>query len=165
MRLYVMRHGPAEDRAPSGRDFDRRLTASGRELVGRVARAFQAARGADPRSAPSLQILTSPRVRARETAAIVRDAVVPAPDAIAIHEELGGETAIPLALIAAAAATGVDTLLVGHQPVVEELVHQLVGKGAMHTGFSTATIVGLDHAADGAGWTLVTHLDPSRLPG
>jgi phosphohistidine phosphatase len=168
MRLYVMRHGPAEDRAPSGSDFDRRLTPAGRELVGRVARAFQAARGADP-----LRILASPRVRARETAAIVRSAIGPRADAnaieiaIEIHEELGGESAIPLALIAAAAATGVDTILVGHQPVVEELVHQLVGARAMRTGFSTATIVGLDfdHAADGSGWTLATHLDPGRLPG
>ena len=26
MRLYLLRHGDAEDQAPSGRDFDRRLT-------------------------------------------------------------------------------------------------------------------------------------------
>ena len=162
MRLYVMRHGPAEDRAPSGSDFDRRLTPSGRELVGRVARAFHAARGTDP-----LRIFASPRVRACETAAIVRSAIVAPAHAIEIHQELGGETAIPLALIAAAAATGVDTLLVGHQPVVEELVHRLTSARSMHAGFSTATIVGLDldHAADGAGWTLATHLDPSRFPG
>jgi phosphohistidine phosphatase SixA len=30
MKLYVMRHGPAEDFSASGRDFDRALTASGR---------------------------------------------------------------------------------------------------------------------------------------
>ena len=36
MKIYIMRHGPAEDHARSGRDFDRKLTASGRartELV------------------------------------------------------------------------------------------------------------------------------------
>jgi phosphohistidine phosphatase len=159
MRLYVMRHGAAEDRAPSGSDFDRRLTPAGREIVGRIARAFQAARGADP-----LRILASPRVRARDTAAIVRDAIVPAIDTIEIHEELGGERAIPLSLIAAAAAAGVDTLLVGHLPVVEELVQQLVGAHAALPGFSTATLLGLEHAIDGGGWTLVMHLDPSRLP-
>jgi phosphohistidine phosphatase len=160
MRLYVMRHGPAEDRAPSGSDFDRRLTTAGRELAAKVARAFQAARGADP-----LRILASPRARARETAAIVRDAIVPATPAIEIHEALGGETAIPLSLVADALAAGVDTLLVGHQPVVEDLVHQLVAGRPLRTGFSTATLVGLDHAEGGAGWTLVMHLDPSRLPG
>ena len=35
-----MRHGPAEDHAASGRDFDRALTASGRERVRDVARAL-----------------------------------------------------------------------------------------------------------------------------
>jgi phosphohistidine phosphatase len=168
MRLYVMRHGPAEDRAPTGTDFDRRLTSSGRELVARVARAFHSARaGGVVSTATPLRILSSPRVRARETATIVRDALVSIPHAIEIeiHEGLGGETPIPHALIAAAAAAGVDTLLVGHQPVVEELVQQLVGGRPVRTGFSTATVVGLDHAPDGAGWTLATHLDPSRLPG
>ena len=163
MRLYVMRHGPAEDHAPSGSDFDRRLTPAGRELVGHVARAFQALRTAHPRSTAPLRILTSPRARARETAAIVRDTLVPIPDDLEIHAELGGETAIPLSLIDDAAASGVDTLLVGHQPVVEELVQQLLGGRRVRGGFSTATVFGLDHAPETGGWTFATHLDPARL--
>ena len=35
MRLYVMRHGPAEDRAPTGRDFDRVLTTMSPARVGK----------------------------------------------------------------------------------------------------------------------------------
>ncbi len=58
--------------------------------------------------------------------------------------------AIPLSLVAEAAASGVDTLLVGHQPVVEELVKQLLGSIPKHLGFATATVVGLDSSADGA---------------
>ena len=165
MRLYVMRHGPAEDRAASGRDFDRQLTPSGRELVQRVAGAFQTARGRRAASAQPLRILTSPRVRARETAAIVRAALVPVPREIEIANELGGETAIPLSLIVEATASGVDTLLVGHQPVVEDLVKQLLGATPRLLGWSTATIVGLSFTADGETWTLAEHLDPSRLPG
>ena len=165
MRLYVMRHGPAEDRAPSGQDSDRKLTPSGRAIVDRVARAFHTGRGVGGAPPTPLRILTSPRARARETAAIMHAAMTSSPDAVEVHHELGGEVPIPLSLIAAAAASGVDTLLVGHQPVVEELVQQLVGGRPVRTGFSTATIVGLDHAPDGAGWTLATHLDPSRLPG
>jgi phosphohistidine phosphatase len=163
MRLYVMRHGPAEDRAASGRDFDRRLTGAGRVVVFQVASALHTTRVAS--SAGPLRILTSPRQRAVETAKLVCAALVPTPAEPEVREELGGETAIPLALIVEATATGVDTLLVGHQPVVEDLVKQLVGTRAMRTGFSTATIIGLDLAPDGAGWTLATHLDPSRLPG
>lgn len=163
MRLHVMRHGPAEDHSPSGSDFDRRLTPAGREIVGLVARAFQSSRAAGVRSTPTLRILTSPRARARETATIVRDALVPIPPDIEIHQELGGETPIPLSLIAAAAASAVDTLLVGHQPVVEELVQQLLGGRKVRGGFTTATIFALDHAPDTGVWTFATHLDPSRL--
>jgi phosphohistidine phosphatase len=163
MRLYVMRHGPAEDHSPSGSDFDRRLTPEGREIVGKVARAFQSARVAHARSTPTLRILASPRARAHETAVIVRSALLPIPDEVEIHHDLGGETAIPLALIEAAARSGVDTLLVGHQPVVEELVQRLLGGRGVRGGFSTATIFALDHAPDTGAWTFASHLDPSRL--
>ena len=165
MRLYVMRHGPAEDRASSGRDFDRQLTPSGREVVQRVAGAFQAALRKREASAQPLRILASPRARAQETATILRGALVPVPGEIEITSELGGETAIPLSLVVEATTSGVDTLLVGHQPVVEELVKQLLGCTPKHLAWSTATIVGLSPAADGGTWTLVEHLDPSRLPG
>ena len=40
MKLYVMRHGPAHDDSPSGRDADRALTVSGRERVAAVAKAL-----------------------------------------------------------------------------------------------------------------------------
>ena len=65
MKLYVMRHGPAADLAESGSDDDRALTASGRERVRGVAKAL-----VDAQEAP-LRILTSPLVRAVQTAEIV----------------------------------------------------------------------------------------------
>jgi len=40
MKLYVMRHGPAEDFSASGRDADRALTPSGRDRVRDVAKAL-----------------------------------------------------------------------------------------------------------------------------
>ena len=64
MELYLLRHGIAEDRAPSGRDADRRLTDEGRARLRRVLeRAHHAA------VSPSL-ILSSPYRRALETAEI-----------------------------------------------------------------------------------------------
>lgn len=75
-----MRHGPAEDHAASGRDFDRALTASGRERVRDVARAL-----VEGGEAP-LVILTSPLVRALQTAEIVAGVVQ-------LAEEKGGEAA------------------------------------------------------------------------
>ena len=40
MKVYVMRHGPAEDDSPTGRDADRALTTSGRDRTRSVARAL-----------------------------------------------------------------------------------------------------------------------------
>ncbi|MBN9165380.1 MAG: histidine phosphatase family protein, partial [Myxococcales bacterium] len=65
MKLYVMRHGPAEDNAPTGRDEDRALTPAGRERTRAVARALLAADEAP------LTIIASPLVRALQTAEIV----------------------------------------------------------------------------------------------
>jgi phosphohistidine phosphatase len=95
----------------------------------------------------------------------VRSALVPIPREIEIANELGGETAIPLSLVLEATTAGVDTLFVGHQPVVEDLVKELLGSTPKRFGFATATVVGLDWAADGGTWTLTEHLDPSRLSG
>jgi phosphohistidine phosphatase len=42
VRLYLLRHGIAEDDAPSGRDEDRRLTATGRARMRDEAAGMQA---------------------------------------------------------------------------------------------------------------------------
>lgn len=60
-RLILFRHGKTEARAPSGEDFDRRLTERGRRDVQRVAQALTEA-GFSPDRA-----LASAAVRARET--------------------------------------------------------------------------------------------------
>ena len=67
MKLYVMRHGPAADDSPSGRDADRALTPAGRERVTLVAKALTEG-GEEP-----FAILSSPLVRAVETAEIVAE--------------------------------------------------------------------------------------------
>src|SRR5712671_2334015 len=64
MELYLLRHGIAEDHAPSGRDADRRLTEEGRDKLRRV---LERAHGAGVR--PAL-IVSSPLKRAVETAEI-----------------------------------------------------------------------------------------------
>ncbi len=65
MKLYVMRHGPAEDQANSGVDGDRALTTSGRARVQAVAETLTQL-GEEP-----LFIVSSPLVRAVQTAEIV----------------------------------------------------------------------------------------------
>jgi phosphohistidine phosphatase len=144
MRLYVMRHGPAEDRAPSGRDFDRKLTEAGCEVVRRAALALRDRRGPEP-----LRLLASPYRRARETAELVATALIGSPD-FELHEDLGCDAGLPLSLVRALAREGRDALLVGHQPTVEELVRSLVhpARVPLHAGFRTATIVTLEHETE-----------------
>ncbi|MGH2469546.1 MAG: SixA phosphatase family protein, partial [Chloroflexota bacterium] len=65
MKLYVMRHGPAEAQRDGLADADRALTAEGRaETVG-------VARGLARLGARPAVILSSPLVRARQTAEVI----------------------------------------------------------------------------------------------
>lgn len=169
MILYVMRHGPAEDRSPTGRDFDRRLTQSGAAVVERSADLLLASR-----AGPVPRIVASPLVRANQTARIALVRAGGGNADFETSEDLAGEK-LPLALVAEAAALGVDTLFVGHQPTVEALVHHLAHdhdpqavRAAFMRGFSTALVAVLEQVeppgAGRGGWKLVTMLDP-RSPG
>jgi phosphohistidine phosphatase len=166
MLLYVMRHGPAEDRAPTGRDQDRALTRTGREVVARAARALHEARRVGS-AAPGLRLLASPFRRARETAEVVASAS-PVPVEVELHDDLGADAGLPLGLVGALAAEGGDALLVGHQPVVEALVHELCHpqRAPLPGGFRTALIVALEGVGSGGGWRPAALFDPhAPLPG
>jgi phosphohistidine phosphatase len=140
VKIYIMRHGPAEDHARSGRDFDRRLTASGR------ARTELVARGLGERNEEPKRIVSSPLARTLETAEVViaslhlkieieaRDELAPGGNAMALVREL--------------AATGARrVMLVGHEPDVSGLAAHLVP--GWSRGFDKAMVVGLklDRAA------------------
>jgi phosphohistidine phosphatase len=118
-----------------------------------MAELLRAQRGADlPR------VISSPRVRAQETATIVRSALGPAKATVELDERLGGEQPIPWELVSALATGGADALLVGHQPAVEELCRGLIRpEPLMISGFRTATIVAL--ASDGVGFRVASILD------
>jgi len=107
----VIRHGAAEDRAPSGLDADRALTPEGAEQMRAVAVGLAVA------ERPPAQILCSPYRRARETA----DAVAVAFGGIPVVEveALQSGAAAGDMLAALAAAMRGDTggiALVGHEP-------------------------------------------------
>ncbi len=160
MKLYVMRHGPAEDDSPTGRDADRALMASGRERVRAVAKAL-----VDGDEAPAL-ILSSPLVRALQTAEIVAAvAKVEAPVEVRREMEPSGRA---LALIDELfAAKRKRVMLVGHEPDLSILVERLAGEGPA-AGMQKAMVVGMKLAADesgGSGWaaTLRFVLDPKSL--
>ena len=155
MKLYVMRHGPAQDDSPSGRDADRALTPSGRERVAAVAKSM-IAEGEAPFS-----ILSSPLVRAVETAEIVAEVTnlsrraredqkaqrAGATGEIEIRRELGMGTE-KLALLAELVRAGRKrVMIVGHEPDLSMLVMSLVGK-ELEAGMGKGMVVGVKLTAD-----------------
>jgi phosphohistidine phosphatase len=115
VRLYVMRHGVAEDAAPGGDDAARRLTPGGRAKL-RAAAAGLRALGVELDA-----LLTSPLPRAAETAAIVAEALDgPAPrDLAALAPGVApAETARALRAFARQARV----MVVGHEPGSSGLV-------------------------------------------
>lgn len=139
MKVYVMRHGPAEDDSPTGRDADRALTTSGRDRSRTVANAL-----VDGGEAP-VQIISSPLVRALQTAEIV--AAAASVDQVEVRREIapGGDS---LALLAELVRAGKRrVMLVGHEPDLSMLVHRLVGKPP-EQGMLKAMVVGVRCEAD-----------------
>ncbi len=168
MLLHVMRHGKAQDRASTGRDADRVLTPEGRADATRAAAALQASRkgGELPR------VITSPFPRAMQTAEAVRAVIACPGDApspwprIEVRDELAADQDLPFDLIRELANEGVDAMIVGHQPTLEELVTHLLLPAplTLPSGFKTSTIVTLEalpEAPPGSPrWRLASILDP-----
>jgi phosphohistidine phosphatase len=139
MRLYIMRHGPAEDSAPSGRDYDRPLSEAGRARTTAVARELERL-GERPQ-----RIFSSPLVRARQTADIVARVLG---CAIEIRDELAPSEAAPDILREVNGPSLERILLVGHAPDVSILTAELIGRRGQPPGFEPAMIVAIDIAAD-----------------
>lgn len=109
--IWFLRHGDAE---PGDPDFDRRLTEKG-ERQARNAGAALAALGVKPQLC-----LTSPRVRARDTAKLACEALG---TEITLEERLQGGPFDALDL-----AAGIDeVLLVGHEPDFSGAIGELTG--------------------------------------
>src|SRR6185436_9376094 len=107
MRLYVMRHGPAEGSSPSGRDFDRALSENGRAETARVARELER------RGERIDRILSSPLVRAVQTAEIVRSALG---GKLEIRDELAPSESAPDIVRDLPTEGAERVLIVGHAP-------------------------------------------------
>jgi phosphohistidine phosphatase len=147
VKLYVMRHGPAEDNSPTGRDGDRALTPEGRERTRSVARAL-AAEGEVP-----LTIVSSPLVRALQTAEIVA-AVTDLESCVRHAKDAGGATGAVeirremapggdgLGLVLELARSGRKrVMVVGHEPDLSMLVAHLIGH-APPQGMLKSMVVG-----------------------
>jgi phosphohistidine phosphatase len=140
IRVYLVRHAKAEKNA--ARDADRPLTPEGRARFAALAKAL----------APSLRpsaILTSPLVRARETAEILGAATgVAAQDdpALASGASTGRE------LLALARRAGEGAVLVGHNPEIEEALRLAGGAPGGKVSPGTIAAVDLDPGSARVAW-------------
>ncbi len=124
MRLYLFRHGIAEDTSPDGSDFSRPLTREGVDKTRRAAGGL--ARLIDPPD----RILSSPRLRALETARLAaevfgRDVTV---------ESCLGEDALDPIFALLRQCHDEAVMLVGHEPTFSRLAEMLCTPGR-HGGF------------------------------
>lgn len=156
-----MRHGPAEDHSPTGRDADRALTASGRDRVRSVAKAL-----ADAGESP-VEILSSPLVRAVQTAEIVA-AVAKPEKPVEIRREIAPAGHMLALLDELFAKDRKRVMVVGHEPDLSGLVGDLTGRPMM-MGMQKAMVVGVKLSAEeplaGHAWgsKLRFVLDPKSL--
>src|SRR5437773_320097 len=120
MMLYVLRHGVAEEVGPEGTDGSRRLTPGGRRKL------RAAAAGVRGLGVAFDAILTSPLVRAGETAAIVAEALgnQPAPRELAALEP--GVPPVETARALRAFARLEHVAIVGHEPGLSGVVALLL---------------------------------------
>jgi phosphohistidine phosphatase len=152
MELFIMRHGPAEDVSETGLDSDRALTPKGRERVRLVA--HELCRIGEQAAA----IVTSPLVRALETARIVHDEMDldGAPEE---HAWLGMQgRARELVQRLAENPKRDRVVLVGHEPELSTLVRELTGA---HVHMDKAMVVAIRLDANDAQLRFV--LDPKTL--
>ena len=122
MQLYVIRHGIAEDRAPDSDDRSRPLTDDGRKRV------RKAIKGLREINIKFDRILTSPWVRAAETAALLEPLCDHAPRSTELLCQSPRSE-----LLAMIAEQGADTAIVGHEPWLGELVAWLAFGDTRHS--------------------------------
>jgi phosphohistidine phosphatase len=123
MQLLIIRHAIAAARdTPGMRDADRPLTPEGRQKFAEAAAGL--ARLVDPPDA----LLTSPWLRARQTAEIAAAAWGKVPPQEA--EALAGGTFAELAQVVDAYPDSATVAVFGHEPHVSDLLARLVGSKA-----------------------------------
>lgn len=138
MKLYLMRHGDAEDPAPGDFDGDyyRALTMRGRKRMRQMGKAMR-----DHGLLPDV-IIASPVVRALQTAEIVAATVDPA-EPLIVRRELGLDGDI-LALVRELMGSDIKSaLLVGHEPSLSDFVVAVTEPDSWNGAFSRGMVLAI----------------------
>jgi len=137
LRVYVLRHGIAEDAPPGGSDADRALTQEGKQKLRRVLERARDA-GADPGL-----ILTSPLKRAVETAEIAATVLRGGSELVRTNALLPAGS--PERVWKEIRAHKVEELLIaGHEPLLSGVVAYLLGSPAVQVNMKKAALVSIE---------------------
>jgi phosphohistidine phosphatase len=123
MNLFLLRHGLAVDRSKPGfkKDADRPLTPKGKQRLWRVAEAM------DEMDLEFDAILSSPFLRASQTAEIIAEAFeLRKKLALSEHLTPNGNPKLLLEQISLLQPQPKDVLMVGHEPYLSQLIGLLV---------------------------------------
>jgi phosphohistidine phosphatase len=121
--LYLLRHAKSSWKEPGLQDFDRPLNNRGREAAPLVGKFIQKS---------NLRIdllLSSPATRARQTAALVKEAAGLSAELLYDERIYEADAARLLDVVKQAADSADALMLVGHNPGMEELLELLTGEG------------------------------------
>ena len=144
LELYLLRHGIAEDRAPSGRDPDRALTDRGKEKLEKVLRRAQKS-GVQP-----TLIISSPYKRALETAEIAARELDYHSEIVKSERLTPHSTPHDLWSEVRAHRDEPSILLAGHEPLFSAAVAWMVGSTRAMVDFKKGGLARIDFANVGA---------------
>jgi phosphohistidine phosphatase len=147
--VVLVRHGEAEDGSPIG-DRGRGLTVEGRRAFREHARRL-------PAKIRLSGVITSPLVRAVQTAEILAE--VMGLEDVRVAKELSTD-ADPEDLVALAREVGAGYALVGHNPTIAEALAMLVGHGEPPR-FQKGAAVALAPTSGRAPWRLLWYAAPA----
>ena len=135
MKLWLARHGEAEDPDRASTDFDRELTDLGRRQVSHLTRWLL-----EREEAPEL-VLHSPLVRARQTAEVIAGEI--GPEAVLLEERLLAPGIVTANLLQRLRDSGSKRIVcVGHQPDMSRCLAEMIG-GGRHL-YSPGTMTGIE---------------------
>jgi phosphohistidine phosphatase len=134
MRVCVVRHGIAEERGPDKDDAGRALTQKGAQ------KARKAVKGLESIGVKPSVVLTSPLVRAKETAAIVAERFSLPPEQLHTTSSLEPGAGPGALLRELASLNEEEVVCVGHAPHLDEFVAAALGtdEGVTELGKSGA---------------------------
>jgi phosphohistidine phosphatase len=159
MILYLVRHGIAVDRTDpkSPPEAERPLTAKG------VQKTRSAALGLKELGAKPDALLTSPYVRAAQTAEIFAEALGCPPQKIRASEALK-PAGNPAEIIREISQLKVkEVICFGHAPHLDQMIAQLSGARGVFTGLKKAGVACFEQAARNGRWELIWILTPKML--